>query len=332
MMVAARLLEPARRSAGAVPWCAGPVSPAGLRVLARYALCRSLVGWRTLGRRAAACLLVTTAAWTEPALAVSPLDAALLVGISADRPPFAFSRNGVLRGLEVDLAHELADALKRDHRLRQLPEGRLIDALRGGRIDLTFSELPPAELQALGLHGGVPVLATGQMAVIRSEDFGRFPRLLDLKLTSARVGYVRGTLGARLVHEKLVNAERIPVSSAEEGLAALRAGGIEVFIHDAATAWLLAADPQEDELSAIFRPLSQAQLRLVTRSEDQSLRLEIDRILDAWRRLGRLQRLLHRWIPVQIRLGERIRTQGLPPERRSSAQAAPSPASRRGTT
>jgi ABC-type amino acid transport substrate-binding protein len=232
--------------------------------------------------------------------------------------------------LEVDLARELADAIKRDHRLRQLPEGRLIDALRGGRIDLMFSELPPAELEALGLTGGAPVLGTGQMAVVRNEDFDQFPRLLDLKLTGARVGYVRGSLGARLVHEKLVNAERVPVSSADEGLAALRAGGIDIFIHDAATAWLLAANPQETELSGIFRPLSQAQLRIVTRSEDQTLRREIDRVLDAWRRSGELQRLVHRWIPVQIRVGEHVKTRGLP-ARRSSDQAAPSPVTRRGT-
>jgi ABC-type amino acid transport substrate-binding protein len=232
-----------------------------------------------------------------------PHHATLAIGISADGAPYAFTRAGVLMGLEIDLARALATALERELRLQRLPEGRLIDALRGGRIDLMFSRLPPADLNAFGLTTSTPVLATGQMALLRSDDLNRFPRLLDLELSTARIGYERGSLGARLVQARFARAERVPLAGPKEGLAALRAGQIDLFIHDATTAWRLAADPRETELTALYRPLTHTRLRVVLRSEDRHLKHEIDRILAEWHRSGRLKRLIGRWVPVQIRVG-----------------------------
>lgn len=257
--------------------------------------------------------------------------AALAVGISVDAPPLAFRRNGVVKGLIVDLARGLADALERDLQLRRIPERRLTDALRGGRIDVMFSQRPPAELDALGLATSSPLLATGQMALVRSDELDRFPRPIDVKLTTAKVGYERGSLGARFVQARLPRAERVPFADAAAGLAALRAGDIDLLIHDATTAWTLAADPDETELIGLYQALSDEQLRLVTRREDASLRRELERVLDDWRRSGRLARLISRWLPIQIRVGEHI-SPAHRPAAPSSARAAPRPAARRDTT
>jgi ABC-type amino acid transport substrate-binding protein len=225
------------------------------------------------------------------------------VGISIDSPPLAYKRDGVIRGLEVDLARALAEALERDLRLIRLPGISMIDALRGGRIDLAFSSLPGDELEALGLAASIPILATGQMAMVRTQDIGRFARLIDLKLTDARVGYQRASLGARFVQARMPNAERVPFAGTTDGLEALRNADVDVFIHDATTAWLLAADPNELKLSAIYRALTDDRLRPITRAEDIGLRQELNRILASWERSGELERLISRWIPVQIRVG-----------------------------
>lgn len=265
------------------------------------------------------------------ALATEPETTSLAFGISLNGPPLAFKRDGVIKGLQIDLARALAEALERDLQLKQLPESRITDALRGGRVDLIFSALPGQELDALGLVPSVPVLATGQMALTRTQDISRFPRLIDLKLTDARVGYKRASLGARFAEAQLPRAERVPFGSAAEGITALRDGGIDVFIHDATMAWLLAADPDETELSAIYRPLTNEQMRLVTRGEDAGLRQELNRILSSWMRSGRLEQFISRWIPVQIRISSRISRRG-PAVQPSSTPTAPKPANRPGTT
>ncbi|WP_462321399.1 substrate-binding periplasmic protein [Halochromatium sp.] len=237
-------------------------------------------------------------------LAAATSPQALAFAISLNSPPLAFKRGGVVKGLEVDLARALAAALERELSLHALPEPRLIDALRGGRVDILLSALPGEELTALGLTASTPVLDSGQMAIIRTEDLARFPRVIDLKLTDERVGYQRASLGARLVQARLPRAERVPFADATAAIAALRAREITVFIHDATTAWALAANPNETELTGLFRPLSREQLRFVTRSEETQLQRELAQVLDEWRRSGELERMIRRWIPIQIRISD----------------------------
>ncbi len=245
-------------------------------------------------------------------LAAATAPATLAFAISLDRPPLAFKRGGVVKGLEVDLARALAASLELELSLHALPEQRLIDALRGGRVDVALSALPDEELAALGLATSTAVLESGQMAIIRTQDLTRFPRRIDLKLTSERVGYQRGSLGARLVQARLPRAERVPFADANAGLAALGAGEIAIFIHDATTAWALAANPKETELTALFQPLSVERLRFATRTEEAHLQRALDRVLEAWRRSGELERIIRRWIPIQIRVNDRFSWQQSP--------------------
>lgn len=246
-------------------------------------------------------MLLLAAALGAPATQVPAADApGLRIGVAADARPLAFLDEGVLRGLEIDLAQALSNALDRELQLVELPRPRLIDALRGGRVDLILAALDRAELAALRLQASAPLLATGQMALVRSEDLRRFPRNLDVLLTDARVGYERGTRGARLVQDAMPNAERVPLSGASAGIAALRRGGIALFIHDATTVWTFAADPTEQELAGIFRPLTSEQLAWIMRADDTLLQRQVNQVIAHWRASGRLATLLNRWLPVQI--------------------------------
>jgi polar amino acid transport system substrate-binding protein len=237
-----------------------------------------------------------------PSLYPAPLPAqpTLRVGVAAEAPPLAFIDAGVLKGLTVELAQALARALGRTARLEVLARPRLLAALRGGRIDLMLAGLSPAEQQALGLAASSPVLSIGQMALLRAQDLTRFPRTVDLLTTKARVGYERGTAGARLVQEQMPGAERVPLPNAEMGLAALRHGDIDVLIHDATTVWRVAADPAEQQLVARFEPLTDEALAWMLRAEDRALGQAVDAALTELRATGELTRLINRWIGVRV--------------------------------
>jgi len=226
--------------------------------------------------------------------------ASLRIGISASGAPMAYFENGVLRGLELDLARILADAMGRQLLIQEMPQPRLIDALRGGRIDLVLSTLPKTDLDALGLVASSPLLRTGQMALIRAEDIATFGRPIDIITTTARVGYQRGSAGARFVQANLPEAERVPVTDAVWGIAALRAGDIDIFIHEATTIWAIASNPNETALLGIFRSLTDEQLAWVIRTEDELLRRNVDSIIRDWRDSGKLTGLINQWIRIQI--------------------------------
>ncbi len=231
-----------------------------------------------------------------------PERASLRFGVSAAGPPLAFFHQGVLRGLAIDLARALAEALDRELQVREMPEARLLEALRGGRIDLMLSTLPPAELQALGLAASAPLFPTGQMALIRAADVTRFSRPVDVMMTRARVAYEQGTSGARFAQHGMPRAERVPVADVADGIAALRRGEVDVFVHAAPTIWAVAAHRSEEELIGIFQPLTDERAAWAFRAEDQPLRFGIDRALHQWRDSGRLTHMVNRWIRTRVEI------------------------------
>jgi len=224
----------------------------------------------------------------------------LRLGVSASGPPVAFFDQGVLRGLTIDLARALAEALERDLQVQEMPEARLVEALRGGRIDLMLSTLSQTDLDALGLAASTALFETGQMALIRAADLGRFQRPLDIITTNARVGYQQGTAGARFVQSGMPAAERVPFADVADGISALRTGEVDLFVHAAPTIWAVATDPSEEQLLGVFQPLTDERAAWIVRSEDQLLLTGINLVLHQWRDTGRLNRLVLRWIPVRI--------------------------------
>ncbi|MCF7983732.1 MAG: transporter substrate-binding domain-containing protein [Thiohalocapsa sp.] len=251
----------------------------------------------------AACLALSAmlaGTLAEPAPAVAEEGPSLRVGIAASGPPMAFFEDGVLHGLEVDLARALADRLGRELQLRQMAEPRLIDGVRGGRVDLALSTLPDSDLEALGLQASSALLETGQMALIRIDDAPHYGRPIDLMTTSARVGYQWGTAGARFVQANFPNAQRIPFPDAASAVAALRSGHLDVVVHDATTVWDVAAAPGEETVMGIFKPLTDQRLAWVVRSEDVLLARAIDAAIADWGNSGRLRELINRWIRIRV--------------------------------
>jgi polar amino acid transport system substrate-binding protein len=255
-------------------------------------------------RRRWLCLIAGAALGVPSAAAqtggTAPQRQTLRLGAYASGSPLAFFDRGVLRGLSIDLARALADGLNRDLQVQEMPEARLVDALRGGRIDLVLSTLPPADLEALGLAASTPLFSTGQMALIRATSISRFGRLVDILTTDARVGYQQGTAGARFVQQSMPQAERVPFVDVADGIAALRTGDIAVFIHAAPTIWAIAADRREEQLLGIFQPLTEERAAWVVRAEDETLRNAIDLVLRQWRDSGRLPRMVNRWIRTRV--------------------------------
>ena len=224
----------------------------------------------------------------------------LRLGVAASGPPLAYFRRGVLRGLSIDLAQALADGLDRDLQIQEMPEARLVDALRGGRIDLMLSTLPEADLRALGLAASAPLFQTGQMALIRAADVARFGRPVDIITTAARVGYQQGTAGARFVQSRMPRSERVPFADVADGIAALRVGEVDLFIHAAPTVWAVAADRAEEQLIGIFQPLTDERAAWVVRAEERLLLSAIDMVLRRWRESGRLTQMVNRWMRTRV--------------------------------
>ncbi len=224
----------------------------------------------------------------------------LRVGLTPNYPPIVFESEGALQGVEVDLAGELAAALGRTLRIEQLEWEALIPALEAGRIDIIMSGMSVTAERAELVAFTDSYLEIGQMALIRLADAERLGRLDVLLATDGRVGYVDATTGAAFVEASMTRATGVPFRDTDAGVAALEAGRIDVFVHDAPTVWRIGAAAEHQGVMGLFWPLTREYLAWAVNRSDDALLEEVDAQIARWRESGRIREILQRWIPVRV--------------------------------
>ena len=119
----------------------------------------------------------------------------LTVGIALTGQPFAYKRDGVLRGFEVEMAQAVADAHGLALQVVRLPRAKLAAALAAGEVDVANTlamDAEPAEVKT------VPYLVVGDhLMVLRGNPF----RIREAGDLSGRVASVTsGSTGERFAH------------------------------------------------------------------------------------------------------------------------------------
>jgi polar amino acid transport system substrate-binding protein len=101
-----------------------------------------------------------------------------------------------------------------------------------------------------------PYARVGQMALVRAKDRSAFPDVQSFANVTTKVGFVRQTTGEMAGKAFFPRAVLTPQPTIEAGIAALRRGEIDIFIHDAPTVWRIAGNPNEKELAGLYWPLT----------------------------------------------------------------------------
>jgi ABC-type amino acid transport substrate-binding protein len=228
-------------------------------------------------------------------------DRPLRVGIAPIYPPFAFLQDGRLAGVEVDFASRLGAELGRELVLVETPWDELIGALRAGRIDLIMSGMSITAERAREVAFATPYLRIGQMLLVRRSERARLSDPKALATPLSRVGVHRNTTGEFYARAELPRAKIRAFDSIEEGVAALRRGELDYFVHDAPTVWRVVGRPADPdpELDGIYRPLTREDLAWALPLREVELRERLDQALARWRASGQLDEILDYWIPVR---------------------------------
>lgn len=227
--------------------------------------------------------------------------AELRAGITPTYPPLAFEENGKIVGMEADFARRLSTELAQPIRFVEMPLSELIPALDAGRIDVIMSGLSITAERARLVSFTRPYLRVGQMALIRRTDYPRLRETSAMSQPTSRVGFQTASTGEAFARAKLAGADLRGFESADDGIVALRAGEIDVFIHDAPTIWRVTGglERSDAELKGLYRPLTEEYLAWAVRKSDTKLRDELDTALLRWQTSGELDDIVDDWITVR---------------------------------
>jgi ABC-type amino acid transport substrate-binding protein len=222
------------------------------------------------------------------------------IGIAPDYPPLTYKFRGQLVGMEVDFANQLGRELDKQITFVETPWVDLISALVEEKIDIIMSGMSITEERLKLVSFTEPYMRIGQMALVRARDQASYANVESFLDTTSRVGFVRDTTGEQVAKEILSQAKLVPQPSIEAGVAALRRGVIDVFIHDAPTIWRIGGNPGETELIGLYWPLTEEPLAWAVRKSDVPLQFALSHKLIDWKRSGRLHQLMSRWITLRI--------------------------------
>jgi len=93
-------------------------------------------------------------------------------------------------------------------------------------------------------------------------------------------------------------------ASVDDGVAALRKGDIDIFVHDAPAIWRVTGgfDSPERELTGYYEPLTEEHLAWAVRKNESALRVRLNSLLSKWKASGQIEAVLDRWITVRKQL------------------------------
>jgi polar amino acid transport system substrate-binding protein len=224
----------------------------------------------------------------------------LRVGVAPDRPPLAYYDGERIVGVEADSARALGEIIGRPAQLLAMPFDALLEALQAGRIDIIMSGMSYTPERAQQVTFLDPYLQAGQMAIMRIDSVARFGQPWSVFREDTRVGVEAATTGEDWARAELTAAQITPFKDVAAGLAALRAGSIDLFVHDAPTSWLLATSDDYPDLISQYHFLTEEQLAWAVRSDAPALAAELNRALATMRANGTLEYIIDRWIPVTV--------------------------------
>ncbi len=222
---------------------------------------------------------------------------ALRIGVAEDSPPLFFRHGIHLCGLEADLGREFADFLNLPPAFVVLPPAELEAALLAGKVDVLMGGTTLTEARRVQMDFATPYLVVGQAALIRAADLPRFNTAIKIRSTRARVGTVAGSAGDAHVARYFPRATRMAFPDPTAATEALRAGQIDLLIHEGPAAWWLSLRhrPQLALAPALF---DRAELAWAFRRGSVALRESANEALAAWQKDGTLESILKRWLPV----------------------------------
>lgn len=156
----------------------------------------------------------------------------LRVGTTGDYAPFSSDAGGVLRGLDIELARDLADALGLQPVFVPTSWSGLMADLRAHRFDLALSGITMTAERAREAAFSVAYLEDGKTAITRRVDAPRFGSLAAIDQPGVRVIVNPGGTNERFVREQLRRAEIVLHPDNRTIFVALAEGGADVMFTD----------------------------------------------------------------------------------------------------
>ncbi len=233
----------------------------------------------------------------SPVLSRIVKNGTLRVGMSGSQPPLNFkSKDGKMKGLEVDLSRALASLMDVRLEIREKPFGELLGALDAGEIDMVLSGMTITAERNLSTAfvgpyflSGKSILAKQDSPLVSAQETGQ------LNQASLRLAALAGSTSQSFVEVLMPEATLVASKDYDEAVAHLIAGRADALIADYQAVALTAFLNPKENLVASQEPLTIEPIGIAVPPGDGLLLNFLENALDALETSGTLEALQKRW-------------------------------------
>lgn len=240
------------------------------------------------------CLLANASADDKPKLIATTLR----VGVSPVFPPMIFKKDKKLAGVEVDLAHELAEQMGLQAVFVELPWEEQVEALNAGKIDIIMSSMSITQARKWVVDFSQPYLVVGQMPLVRREDQNLYVFGFPIR-PPGKMGALKATTGDFLLQREFPKATRKIYKSESQAVEALKKKNIDLFISDSTLVSYLAGVHSSEGLVAVPLALSEEPLGWAVRKGDEKTLKAANEFIQKSIASGKLNQVFKRWMALQ---------------------------------
>lgn len=155
----------------------------------------------------------------------------LVVGMSAEFPPYEFHKDindkDTIVGFDVEIAKEIAKDLGAEMVPDDMSFDSLLPALQSGRVDLVLSGMTPTDERRKSIDFSDVYYHSKQVIMVRPEDKDKYPTMAALK--GEKLGAQKGTIQEEIA-QKVPNATVTSLDSIYDLVQQLRTNRINAVV------------------------------------------------------------------------------------------------------
>lgn len=229
----------------------------------------------------------------------------LIVGTSADFPPYEFYEDGEYTGFDMELIKEIAKRMDLEVEIQDMSFDTLIATLKQGKVDVLLASMSASperreqadfsEIYYKSLHG----------FVTKEGSDVHFNNAEDLK--NYKVGIQTGTAHEKWVVDNLVNKDLMPEENllryekAEVGMLDVANGSIDVYVVDLPVAKANVAKNKKLKIAYEYdiNPVHGG-IRIAVKKGQNELLNELDKYILELQEEGFIEELEEKWLSGEI--------------------------------
>lgn len=222
----------------------------------------------------------------------------ITIGVKDNSKPFGFIQNGELTGFDIDIAKYITTNVFNDNYQNHIefiplqPSERLT-ALNSNKVDIVIATLSINQRRKDIIDFSIPYFEAGQALMVPNGS-----RISSIEqLNNKKVSVVLGTTGEKTIRMLAPNATSIGAISYQDAFKYLQQGVVDAVLGDDS---LLYGIISEHRGYKILKPRYTKEYYAIgirKGKENETLKKQLDTILNSMQETGKLNRIKEKWIP-----------------------------------